>query len=193
MASAAQRIAFSGGGDEVKQSPIKRGGKESGQKGPFSFAEIARPHRGAYDDERTRRVYARALSLFLRAYACSLPLVHYEPGDRVSLAAGTFSRFFSAARWSLTPGPCPPGPTRPRAWSCSRILRTARRIPPTLRSVMLVTLRCVSLLLFGHYLKRRTENAGIGAMIARCGHGTIVSRRRSRHIHRTCRDFIRNY
>lgn len=35
MASAAQRIAFSGGGGEVKQSPIKRGGKKSGQKGPF--------------------------------------------------------------------------------------------------------------------------------------------------------------
>lgn len=40
MASAAQRIAFSGGGGEVKQSPIKRGGKKSGQKGPFLSREL---------------------------------------------------------------------------------------------------------------------------------------------------------
>lgn len=70
MPSVAQRIAFSGGGGEVKQSPIKRGGKKSGQKGPFLSRRLCRSaSRGAYDDERAPQHSLYSLSLSLSSSA----------------------------------------------------------------------------------------------------------------------------
>lgn len=84
-----------------KTKPNKARREEERTKGSLSFTETARPHRAAHTTTTTSAHDARVqvvLFLFLRAYACSLPLARYEPRDRVSLAAGTFSRFFSAAR-----------------------------------------------------------------------------------------------
>lgn len=171
-----------------KTKPNKARREEERTKGSLSFMEIARPHRDAYEDERIACISFSLsfLSFSMRAYACSLPLAHYDSRDRVSLAAGTFSRFFSAARWSLTPRPCPPGPTRPRPLSCSRILRIAPH-----RTTDSADLKVSVVLAAPRYIPLRTlfKTANRECRYTDTATGHVVSRRAARAAIISIRDY----
>lgn len=75
-----------------KTKPNKARREEERTKGPFLSRRLRVRGACTRGRESAYGLSPYSLSLLLGAYACSLPLVHYETRDRVSLAAETFSR-----------------------------------------------------------------------------------------------------